>query len=227
MGIEKPPPGRRCVFTRERNGSTVRCKKWALEGVSVCERHGAHLPSNKAKNDKAVVLRQMERFVAPISKDDPEAHPILAFEVEFRRTLGRIRWYDEQLKALEVEALTWGKTKAESIGASEFQGKNTTYEAKASLIHELQFRERQHLIAMEKIWLSARLDERKLDIQRAYVRALDVVLISILKGLGLDTEDPEVRQVVRDNLLALPSAGGPVDPGVSAKRAVAKVPRTR
>lgn len=146
----------------------------------------------------------MEKFVRPLSPGDPEANPITAFEVEFRRTLGRIRWYDEEMARLDKADLTWGKTKSEEIGASEFAGRNVTHEAKVAVIHELQFRERQHLIAMEKIWLSAQFTQAKLDIQRAYVAQLDGVLTNVLEALGHNPNEPSVRQVVRDQLLALP-----------------------
>jgi hypothetical protein len=146
----------------------------------------------------------MTKFVQPISANDPEANPVTAFETEFRRTLGRIRWYDEELSRMEVKDLTWGMSKEENIGATEFSGVNRTYEAKASAIHELQFRERQHLIAMEKIWLGAKFEQAKLDMQRAYVTQLDSALEDILTALGHKVSDPTVRQVVRDRLLQLP-----------------------
>jgi hypothetical protein len=190
----------------ERKGR--KCQAPAMVGLDVCYLHGGALPGPNAKSKRIKAERElttaMERFVIPLDIDDPEANPVAAFETEFRRTLGRIRWYDDQLAHMEAEDLIWGKTKVEDIGASEFSGVNKTWEAKANAIHELQFRERQHLLAMEKIWLGAKMDERKLDIQRAYVRALDGAIIGILSALGHDTSDPGVRQVVRDNLLALP-----------------------
>lgn len=169
--------------------------------------HGGATPRAKLKSERAKTLRAMQKFTTPIPVDDPENHPLTAFETEFRRTLGRIRWYDEQLARLDEEQLTWGKSKEEEIGASEFSGTNVTFEARANMLHELQFRERQHLVAMEKIWIGAKLDERKLEIQREYVRMLDERIVAILTALGHDVHDPAIRQVVRDNLLALPVRG--------------------
>lgn len=200
-----PPPtdAERCIAVRHGE----RCKNYKMTGLTVCRHHGGGSRAAKAKSEKAKLVTQMHKFVAPIAADDPENHPIVAFEVEFRRTLGRIRWYDEQLAKLEVEDLTWGRTKEEEINASEFDGTNTTYETKANAIHELQFRERRHLLDMEKIWIGAKLDEKKLSIQREYVRMLDERIVAILTALGHDVHDPAIRQVVRDQLLALPVRG--------------------
>jgi len=196
---------RRCKAKGKQKGT--RCGNWALPGLEVCRMHGGATKAAKRKSEEAKIVMQMQRFVQPIDRDDPETNPITAFETEFRRTLGRIRWYDEQLAQLDAEALTWGKTKEEEIGAGEDPGTNVTYEARANSLHELQFRERQHLTDMTKIYIGARLDERKLDIQRAYVKALDSALVGILSALGHDPGDPATRQVVRDHLLALPMRG--------------------
>lgn len=146
----------------------------------------------------------MLKFAELLAIDDPLANPIAAFENEYRRTMGRILWYDEQLKKLTDEQIVWGRTKVEEIGATEFTGKNTTYEAREHALITQQRKEREHLLALSKVWIGAKLDESKLNIQRAYVRALDSAIVGILTRLGQDIADPAVRQVVRDELLALP-----------------------
>lgn len=163
---------------------------------------------SKAKSERAKVQRDMVKFATILPAEHYLNDPIAGFENEYRRTLGRILWYDEELARLDAEQLTWGKSKEEEIGASEFDGTNVTYEAKANLLHELQFRERQHLINMQKIWIGAKLDESKLQIQRAYVVMLDKAMTRILTALGHDPGDPAIRQVVRDELLALPMRSG-------------------
>lgn len=183
------------------------CKKRPVFGLEVCRNHGGATKAAKDKSARARIVGKMSRFVEPISADDPLNDPIAAFEAEFRRTLGRIRWYDEELAQLEADALIWGQTKQEVVGASEFEGVNDTYEAQASLLHELQFRERQHLLAMEKVWIGAKLDSRRLEIQASYVQMLDKALSGVLSALGHDPSDPGVRAIVRQELLALPTKG--------------------
>jgi hypothetical protein len=204
----KPVPGddHRCVATRlMEDGARRRCKRPKMAGLSVCYNHGGATKASRRKHERAKVLEAMRAFVAPITKDDPEAHPLTAFEVEFRRTIGRIRWLDEELAQVARDELLWGLTKSEKIGAAEFTGRNETYEARANVLLSEQWKERTHLLAMQRIWIGARLDERKLDIQHAYVKALDQAIQTILSSLGHNTSDPAVRQVVRDALLALPT----------------------
>lgn len=145
----------------------------------------------------------MERFVTPIAANDPEADPVTAFETEFRRTIARIRYYDERLAELRDEELGWGKTKEESIDATEYPGTNVTFEARANILLQLQWEERQHLVKMTKIYFGAKVDERRLQIMEAQVLALDGAITKVLSRLGLSPKDPEVRQVVREEMLAL------------------------
>ena len=158
------------------------------------------------------MVNAMQAFVVPISKDDPEMDPIQGFEMEYRRTVARIRWLDERIAELEVENLSWGKTKEvdqqSGSGLDFMPGVDTTYEAKANAWYTMQQWEREHLLKMEKIWITAKLDVKRLEIQKQYVLLLDGAITNILTALGHDVSDSDVRQVVRANLAALPVAGG-------------------
>jgi len=185
-----------------------RCRKPAMAGLAVCYLHGGATKRAMEKSERARALTAMQRFAVPVALDDPEVvNPLLALETEFRRTLGRIRWYDEQLARLSSENdLIWGKTEEKHVTATEYAGVDTTYAARSNILLDLQWKERQHLLAMEKLWVQARLDERRLSVMKSQVAALDKALVGILTGLGLDVHDPDVRQVVREALLALPTA---------------------
>lgn len=199
--IGEPTPERRCTYRR---ADGTQCKKWALVGLNVCRRHGGQLPNAKFASEKVKMLSRMEQFThIDTSKPIDFIHE---FEMEFRRTVARIKWYDEQLALLDEQALVWGKTKEEEVGASEFTGTNVTYESKVNTLHELQFRERQHLLAMEKVYIAARLDEKRLAIQKAQVESLDQIITGTLVALGINPADPHVRQTVREQMLGLPEA---------------------
>lgn len=193
----------RCAARNKRTGE--RCKSAAVTGSRVCYKHGGAVATKRNLRNEA--LTKMQKFAKPLDADDPNADFITAFEVEFRRTLGRIAWYDEQIAALDMDDLHFGVTKEEDISATEFSGTNITREARVSVLVEEQRKERKHLLDMEKVWIAARLDERKLDIQRAQVLMLDKALSNIIAALGKDPNDPSVRQIVRNELLALPVAG--------------------
>ncbi len=189
----------RCAATSKATGRS--CRNPAVFGLAVCTKHGGGTPRSLAKHERARALAALDRFVKPLLRDDPGADPLNAFEVEFRRTLGRIRWYDEQLACLATaEDLVWGKTKTEVTTGGPFSGTSITYEAKAQLLHDLQFRERHHLMRLARIALTLPLDSRTSAIQSAQVARLDQVLVDILTELGLDVQSPHVRRVVHEHL---------------------------
>lgn len=146
----------------------------------------------------------MEKYVTPITEDDPEADPYHSFTVEFRRTIAHIRFYEEQILALpNANDMIWGETKRESIDASKTPGINRTKEAKMNMWEQALFNERRHLTDLHKIWIGAKLDAKKLEIEQQLVDKIDLALNGILQGLGKDPNDPEVRRVMREGLLQL------------------------
>lgn len=185
---------RRCKFTRVKDGRTQRCKKPARIGLDVCERHGGSFPQAKAQHERAVGLTKMQRFVRPYEGD---LDPVNVFEMEFRRTLGRIAWLEGELAEMaDVEDLTWGRTKSETITAAEFAGVNTTYEAKLHPYEEMLRWERKHLMEMEKVWITAKLDAARLDLMKSYVEAAYNATLLAVSRLGLDTKDASVRAII-------------------------------
>lgn len=200
------PYATRCARIK-RNGE--QCKKAAMTGLTVCLTHGGNLPANAAKSQRAKVRGALDKFVKPISADDKEADPIVAFEVEFRRTVARIRYFDEQIAKLEdANALVWGMTSQERKDGFEkgdvVTTTTTVHEAKMNGYVEAQWQERRHLKDLTKIWIGAKLDERRLNIMESTVLMLNDAITAIVRGLGKDVNDPEVRQVVRAALVALP-----------------------
>jgi hypothetical protein len=176
-----------------------RCKKAAVRGLRVCRSHGGATKVAKAKSTKSVALTAMQRFATPYVGD---IDPLSVFELEFRRTLGRISWLDHQISLLESEEdLIWQKTKTEQISATEFAGTNTTYESKIHLYVEMQNWERKHLLDMEKVWIGAKLDEQKLNLMKRYVEASYMAVLRAVKALGLDPSDPKVQEALSAALL--------------------------
>lgn len=205
---------RRCKATRAGSKGTQRCKKAAMYGLEVCATHGGSFPQAQAQSDRAVVLTQMQRFVRPFEGD---LNPFTAFEMEMRRTLGRIAWYDEQLAALkDSKDLIWGLTKEERIHAAEFTGTNKTYEARLHTLEEAQRWERRHFLDLEKVWLAAGFEREKIDLFKDQEARLLKVVMRAIKALGLDPDNDDVRMTLSavflegepamPDYLALPSA---------------------
>ena len=153
----------------------------------------------------------MQRFVRPYEGD---LNPITAFEMEFRRTLGRIAWYDEQLALLASEEdLIWGRTKKERIGAGEFTGVNTTYEARVNILEEMQRWERKHLLDLEKVWINAGLEQERLSMLKAYSTRVRTYIERAFEALGLDLSDPRVLDALKHV-----SDEGPIVPPIDIKQ---------
>lgn len=190
----------RCNRTREVEGVMQRCKKQAMMGLLVCEKHGGRFPNNKAQSERSKVLTVMQRFVKPRAAGTTLAE---GFTEEFLRTLGRIDWLEEAISGLgsdedpeDYSNLIWGKSKAEEIGAgsgADFTpGTNTTYEAKVHVLEEMLRWERVHLLNVEKLGIGAGLEQQRLDMMKTYASRVATILEGALDALGLDKHDPKV-----------------------------------
>jgi hypothetical protein len=184
----------RCRRKRLIDGKEQRCKKQALVGLLYCEKHGGRFPQSQAQSERAIVFTAMQRFVVPY---EGPLNPVGGFEMLFRMCLGKIAWYSEQIALIpDAKDLIWGVTKQENIGAGEFAGVNTTYEARVHLLEELQFRERKHLLELEKVWIGQGLERERLDLLRVYANKTFDLVKQALEALDIDTDDPKVRETL-------------------------------
>jgi hypothetical protein len=152
---------------------------------------------------------EMRRYVNPIPLADPEANPLVAFSMEFRRCIGLIRFYEEQVNKINDERdLIWGKVQEEQIRASEWPGLNVKWAAQENQWLGLLNKERDRLLSLEKVWLSANLGAQQLELLQRVVGSLDFAVQRVLTKLGIDIQDREVRKIVRDELSGLGKAVG-------------------
>lgn len=202
--------------------SGERCKKRAMVGNGhFCSTHlrGAALAKARERADIARVIQgPLARFVIPIDEDDPEANFEVSLLVEHRRTIAAIRFCDEMISQLHADEFMFGVSDetvtdtVEDITASEFPGVNTrsmTATKNSAKINEWEnkrFLERKHLHEQHKLWIAAKLDVKRLEIEQQTVELLDVAINSIIVGLGRDSTDPEVRDLVRRSLLQISRA---------------------
>lgn len=190
------PDAERCG-RRTRRGTP--CNRRGVGLGYPCPNHGGDTPIVQERVTHAVVRRGLAKLVEPIDADDPEANPLNSFDVEFRRTIAAIRYYDSKITELTDEHdLVWGMTRQVEQGSGEFTGTDTTYESKINIYEERRFQERKHLVELQKLWITAKLGERKLAIEAATLDALQQVIDSILVGMNADPHDPAVRSIVSD-----------------------------
>jgi len=149
-------------------------------------------------SQRATALTAMQRFVRPA---EGNVDIMATFEDEYRRCLGRIAWYDEQLANLaSPHDLIWGRTEEKQIRAGEYPGTDTTYAAKVHMFEELQRWERKHLLDMQKVALTVGLEQKKLDLIGAQVERTYAAIVTALTKLGLDPTDERVRDALADAL---------------------------
>lgn len=173
---------------------TRRCKKAARPGNVYCHHHGGSGEKGDLAANRASAMTAMQRFVKPYEGD---IDPVSAFEMEFRRTYGRILWLEEQIGSLESEQdLIWGITKEEDVSATEFAGVNRTYEARIHVFEDMLRWERKHFLELEKVWIRANLDERKLSMMRSQIDYTYTLVVRCAQMLGHDPADPSVRDII-------------------------------
>lgn len=224
-GYQAPfPETERCVARSTQ--SKLTCRKRRCTGLRVCQRHGGGTPASKEKRTRAEAMEAMRRFVTPIPGEDIEANPIVAFELEFRRTIAKIRYFDEVIAELAPDALGWGKSKETNVESSEYPGVDTEKLAQANIYYKMQLEERKRLVDLIKIWIGAKLDVRKLQIEEQKVEALNGVIVAVLSRLGHNVKDPALRAVVREEMLALPVAGTPGAEVIATARDILDSPKS-
>lgn len=179
---------RQCAATKPGSAGKVRCRRLASPGLTVCKKHGGAFKHARAQSERAVVLTEMQRFARPYEGD---MDPIAVFEREFRRTLGRIDWFEDQLSRLRTQDLIWGKTGHVTGFGPEGGIDQTTYAAQTHMFEEMLWRERKHLVELEKLWIGAKLDTAKLQLMRAYVVDAKRAILSVFTALGIDPTDPK------------------------------------
>lgn len=226
-GFEAPfPEGDRCVAISKQSDPRRRCQKRRCTGLRVCVNHGGGTLASRDKRSRAAALEAMKRFVTPIPGEDIEANPIVAFELEFRRTIAKIRFFDEMILELNPEDIGWGRSKETLVESSEYPGTDTEKLAQANIYYRMQLDERKRLVELIKIWIGAKLDVRKLQIEEQKVDALNSVVEKILLRLGHDTKDPVLRATVREEFLALPVAGTPGAEVLATAKDILESPRS-
>lgn len=144
--------------------------------------------------------------VSPIAADDWEAHPINSFEMEFRRTIAWIRYYEEKIEELKHDELIFGMTKVESKMATEFPGTDYTEEAKPNIYVELLFRERKHLHELQKTFIAGGIAAKVAASVSKLVDKVELSMNALIVALGRDPADPEIRNTVRQTLLGIGNA---------------------
>jgi len=197
------------------------CKRPAVIGLEVCWAHGGRLPNMKTRAKRARLEMALTKAGYgsgnnAVAEDHVGANPVTGYMWELRRTAGNIVTAEEFIAALDPKEIIWGKTKEEVKDAAlsySVEGTPvdnsytmTVEEAKTHMWVAIYMKEREHYGKLLKLGISAGLEERRLRLQEIMVIQLNGAITNIISRLGSDPADPGVRQMVREELLAIENA---------------------
>lgn len=204
-----------CIHIK-RDGT--RCKRAAQTGLERCSTpgHGGTAPSQKAKAAAARQMVIVERRYGGASVDESHegANPVTGLGWELRRTAGKIIAVEERIAELRHYDIVWGRAYEErkdgepTFGPSGQQSGDTSYdltrdEAAINLWVQLGLKERQHYAQLCKIAIAAGFEDRRIRLLEDQVLQINDAIGNVISALGHNPDDPAIRAVVRDNLLAL------------------------
>lgn len=211
------PDEKRCKAIK-RDGE--RCKKPAMAGLQVCRNHGGSFPNALAKSNAVKIEKAMNGKLArhgygqrQIDENHVGANPVTGYLWELRRTAANIITAEEFLAQLDPLEITWGRTKDETKDSAISYSQSgdpidgsytmTVDEAKVHVWVTIYLAERKAYREMLKIGISAGLEERRIRLQETLVLQLNGAIANIAANLGADPNSPEVRRMIRDELIAL------------------------
>lgn len=184
---------------KKRNGSG-RCTKaagWGTDhlGLGACKLHGGSVPNHRKSAQVEMAMQSTEAFGIPRNVD-----PMDALLGELRLTSGIIEFYHSKIRELDDNG---GGSLVGPVGSEGVNDQGVTYhpDFKANIYVRLHREEREHLVKVAKACIDAGIAERQVQIAETQGQQLANVIRVILAGVGVDLEDPKVRQVVRAALL--------------------------
>jgi len=179
-----------------------RCEANATRDSTMCVQH------NKVESQRAkAILRRsanarLRDFVELEPEDSELLDPFSLLLWETRRSINKIKFYDDQLLGLSSEKeLWWGLVKEEQINATEFAGTNKTYEARQNQILNMQDAERKRLFELFKLWTDTKLEAARIATVGVFKVEANKLIRAVLTEFGIDLVDPENRQRIANVLI--------------------------
>jgi hypothetical protein len=156
-------------------------------GRGACKLHGGSSPGGVKHAQRLAAEDAVVTFGLP-----REGDPTTVLLEEIARTNGHVHWLADRIRALDPAALTWGLTKVEDVGASEFEGVNRTEQAVPHVWLELYHRERKHLVDVCAKALTAGVAERMVRLAESQGAVAMDLFTESLDEAGL-TEEQKAR----------------------------------
>lgn len=158
-----------------------------------------------------------------VGEDHVGANPVTGIGWELRRTAGNILAIEEELAHLRENELIEGtKTVTKRAFADELrevigdvgdedeapsrpvdQYTIVTFEQRLHLWGELYLRERKHYGELVRLAFAVGFEKRKIELIESQVADLNAVITGVIRRLGRDPHEPEMRSIVREEILAI------------------------
>jgi hypothetical protein len=151
-------------------------------GIGRCKFHGGSTPSHVIAAERVqaeqAVLRAQQTYGLPVDVEPGEALLGLV-----RVAAGVVAWLGAQVAQLKLDDLT--------------------ADGRTHPLVALYLDERKHLAQVAKDTLAAGVAERRVRLEEAQGQLLVALLERVIRRLGKDPMDPEVREMVREELTAI------------------------
>lgn len=178
-------PARQCTAQSKQSGN--RCKRAATPGLKVCAMHGGKSPQALAAAERNLAAQRAERAVVTYGLP-LEVDPLDALLAELHRTAGHVAWLADAVQ------------QQDTVIHQGFFGQSI------SVWVDLYQRERKHLADVARACAAAGVEERRVRIAEEQGQMVAAMLRRVIAGLGRDPQDPEVRELVHRELIALAAA---------------------
>lgn len=173
-------PAQQCRATAKATGE--RCQRRAIAGGTTCTVHGSSTRAAKAAAARRVeaekVAQAEERAVRLLGTPRAVDHREAA-TAELSARYAAVLWYRQEISGLD------------SLQVATERGES------AHVLLGLLDRAERRLNEILRLCHDMRIDQQMQDLARAHADQTDRILHALIRGLGLDPQEPQVRGAVR------------------------------
>jgi hypothetical protein len=169
----------------ERKG--MPCRSLPVNGLSVCNAHGARAPQNRRKAAQRMAEKKIIDLAQTFGTPDVDADPGEVILERIGVLAGHVRWLQARVENLTPEEVVWGTTIIKTGGQDE----GATEAAEPNVWVTLYERWNSALVKLCIDALKVGLKEREVRIAEQQGAAIIGLLDGLLADFGIDPDLPE------------------------------------
>lgn len=192
---------RRCTAKSKQSGE--RCKRAAIIGGTVCKIHGGAIPAVRAAAERNTEMEAARRQMSALGEPDA-IDPGQALLRLIAWKYGEVQWLRDQVKAVPVDELTWGRTQTDQGIGPQGVVDTTTTKAAPSVWWVLLRQAEDQLADYSTRALKAGIAERQIRLAEGQGELVAGVVQRIYQRLNLTPEQLAVKdQIAREEFMLL------------------------